>query len=52
VKRWLKILIVGLLLLPVLGGGLGAVALGTETGAAWVLGVVRDRVPGLSYARH
>ena len=51
-KRWLKISIVGLLLLPVLGGGLVAVALGTETGAGWLLGAVRDRVPGLVYTRH
>lgn len=51
-KRWLKISIVSLLLLPVLGSGLVAIALGTETGAGWLLGAVRDRAPGLVYTRH
>ena len=51
-KRWLKIVAAGALLLPVLAGGLVVTALRTEVGAGWLLGLVRERVPGLEYARH
>ena len=48
-RRWLTIVVVGLLLLPLLGGGLVAVVLGTETGAGWLLGAARERLPGMEY---
>ena len=51
-KCWLKIVAAGVLLVPVLAGGLVATALRTEVGAGWLLGLVRERVPGLEYAHH